>query len=612
MNRRNDFRILASILLTIVAAASGSPIRIRSSTDFLNIIDGPYESYEIEAMIDFDSIKTKWIPIDFYGKIDGNNNHIININIDNGARSISGLFRTVRGRAKSSSCSTLNDPLKKVVRICDQEQIAEIRNLKLSGTVTGGNSIGLLAGKISNSILENIQGTGKVTGINQIGGIAGEAGLFVKARNLESSVEVIGHDDVAGIFGKVSWIDFRGGISHSAIHAENRVGGVIGTLESSFVSSMLFDGNISGNDTIGGIVGISIGSNRAKTKLLTTQRLPDWFSKGLEIGMPMDYTSDYPPGGYSAFGNSECECSGLINSDTYQPPSSKYETRTELFASSMGDWLVDAVFQGKIRCRNVCGGIRGSGKSHSLALHHALSTGEVYGLKKIGGISGTGKADLRYSDMINGSVGHSCALPMFGESPTSISWGIQLLPSANASRSDCKSVYNNCKTPDTSIFSIGKMRWDGAYYPPGVLVPFIMNDEIKFKAIKPQSSWDSVSIGVPSLIDSIKNAESSGFQYWKHNSYSGSTNERYLMVDNFPPKLRKFKESFGSGCKYIGDLVESYNPNGFHVSILPDSTAWKISGNSICVNAESEIGSKAMLVIQRNNGGKSFLQLFKE
>ncbi|MBK9578781.1 MAG: hypothetical protein IPK50_06405 [Fibrobacterota bacterium] len=578
----------------------------------MKILRNPNGEYELQSDIDFDSIKNEWKQIAFCGKFDGKNHAIKNIQIDLGKRSTGGLFRSIIGVDSEIGCNNSVKPNNASKPKLQHDFFSEFRNISIHGQVRGMNSLGILAGEISNAVIENIRTTGEVIGKNEIGGVAGKVGEFVKARNIESSAAIYGNDNVGGIFGKVFWVDFRGGISHCVIQGRNSVGGIVGILESSFVSSQLFDGSVIGNDTIGGIVGLSVGSNRRNSKLITIGTLPEWFSKNLEIGMPMDYASDYPPGGYSAFGNSECECSGLIYSD-FHASNTRVEIQTNtLFESSMGDWLVDAIFRGKIRCINVCGGIRGSGKLHSLALHHAISTGEICGNKKIGGISGTGKSDLRFSDMINGSIGCEEALPMFGESPTSISWGIQLLPTASSSRTYCKSVYNNCKSPDTSIFSIGKMRWDGAYYPPGVLVPLVMDDEIKFRTIKPQLGWDSIITGMPSLLDSITNAEASGFQYWKHNSYSGSTNERFLMVDNFPPRLKKFKATFLRGCKPIDDFVELYNPNGFHLSILPDSSAWNISGNNICVNAESKTGSKAMLVIQRNNGGKSFLQLFKE
>jgi hypothetical protein len=144
---------------------------------------------------------------------------------------------------------------------------ARVLNLNLSGSVElrascGGGSclqdqVGMIARTSTNTVLEAITLVGTVTGRDYTGGAVGEA-TGGSITNLNSSVEVIGEDQVGGILGRAENVIAMNLISVGNVNASGGdVGGLVGLFEG--ISSELTDsystGNVSGFSNVGGVIG---------------------------------------------------------------------------------------------------------------------------------------------------------------------------------------------------------------------------------------------------------------------------------------------------------------------------------------------------------------------
>lgn len=108
---------------------------------------------------------------------------------------------------------------------------ATIKNLKVSGSVTGNNCVAGIVASADHTIIENCVSDCTVVGEIKVGGIVGynNRGLITDCYNLSN-------------------------ISYSSVNYGASIGGIVGT-NSGFVSNCYNIGDVSGNNAVGGIVG---------------------------------------------------------------------------------------------------------------------------------------------------------------------------------------------------------------------------------------------------------------------------------------------------------------------------------------------------------------------
>lgn len=193
----------------------------------------------------------------FSGNFDGQNKPITNLKIEWPDNDYVGLFGFVQGGTRASANSA-------VVSIG-----ASIKNVTISGTITGKNYVGGIVGHASSTPIENCKNNASVTGVNYVGGIAGmggntvgpsgkaESGWGFNAKTLSNTGSITGTGNyVAGLIGFARDVMFSGTISNSGvIEGKSYTGGLVGILNGGSLSTVSNSGNVTGASFVGGITG---------------------------------------------------------------------------------------------------------------------------------------------------------------------------------------------------------------------------------------------------------------------------------------------------------------------------------------------------------------------
>lgn len=140
-----------------------------------------------------------------------------------------------------------------------------IRDSNSDASVTGISDVGGLSGITLG--LSNSSFRGSVTGITRVGGLAAtvtsaNGGLI---KNSFSSGIVVGEDVVGGIAailrGQLSPSVINNSYSNVSITGNNSVGGLVGDSYISLISNSYFSGSLSGNSSVGGLIGLNNNTN---------------------------------------------------------------------------------------------------------------------------------------------------------------------------------------------------------------------------------------------------------------------------------------------------------------------------------------------------------------
>lgn len=209
-----------------------------------------YEGKKVILLGDIDLSKYcsenigSWTPIgandkEFKGTFDGNNYILSNLYI-NSTENYQGLFGTVTN--------------------------GTIKNLNIKGNIKGGNSLGLIAGKVTGGNISNIKTTSdsNVNGTYYIGGLVGNADNNTKFEKCENGATVSGTacyvGGITGIRGAITQSCNKGNIS-----GVGHIGGITGNgLYTTTITYCYNLGKITGNgddgtgySSVGGIAGSS-------------------------------------------------------------------------------------------------------------------------------------------------------------------------------------------------------------------------------------------------------------------------------------------------------------------------------------------------------------------
>lgn len=215
---------------------------IRTPEDFYNIRNSPGADYKI--MNDIDFTKSEWkdnFPVidSFSGSIEGNNNKIVGLKINNGE----GIFKSI----------FKGTDIRNLTFIGFENNSSAINNV---GSIAGTSETGLV--KLTNITLDS---TSKISGgYAQVGGLIGQTNAVYEIDSCIMSGTVTGTNyDIGGIIGQThskgiitnSYVS--GNIGTSATFG-SRIGGIVGynngTIQQSYTT-----GSVTGTDGLGGIVG---------------------------------------------------------------------------------------------------------------------------------------------------------------------------------------------------------------------------------------------------------------------------------------------------------------------------------------------------------------------
>lgn len=191
---------------------------------------------------------TGWVPVGnqsayFQGSLEGNNFTISNLYINSSATGGLGLFGGIFN--------------------------GDVSNLNVSGTITGGSTtqyVGMLVGDLNvNSLANNISTSGSVTGNDFIGGIAGSlTGGITGSHNL-ATINAIGTtpSNIGGIAGYYSGSALNTSYNLGNIIAVDgavAIGGIAGNTNGGTITTSYNGGNIttgSSSNRVGGILGLN-------------------------------------------------------------------------------------------------------------------------------------------------------------------------------------------------------------------------------------------------------------------------------------------------------------------------------------------------------------------
>ncbi len=223
------------------------PYIINTGADFLEIKKNPSASYILNADI---VLPSGFTPFAFSGKLIGNDTgklKKININLlkeESDTSNPAGLFTALTG-------------------------LATIKNICLTGSVTGGSVVGGFAGKASSdtgSTIENCINEATIIGTSNVGGIVGTTGAGLLIKNCINAGNIYGDSYVAGIASQTSTGTIELCRNVANVTATGSYAGGIVARNYGFVNYCYNTGNIKGNQYVGGIISF-VNGTRAATYL---------------------------------------------------------------------------------------------------------------------------------------------------------------------------------------------------------------------------------------------------------------------------------------------------------------------------------------------------------
>ncbi|WP_275372737.1 GLUG motif-containing protein [Clostridium tertium] len=325
---------------------------------------------------------TGWNPIGtsvgpYTGIFNGNDKYIYNLSINRPSNDNIGLFA---------------------------ETTNQINSLKVFGSITGNNNVGLITGKSSKGTINSCRADGVVTGKNNIGGVVGYNGAsadLTKYADLYDNIataNVNGVDYVGGLVGSNAAKLVSGNSTYKGIiKGKNYVGGLAGTITGEFVGNSSSN-EVYGDSHTGGLVGRTIFGSKVI--------IDDSYATG-NIYVDSTSSSTGNIGGLIGLVNSadiaNCSATGNIKSNV-----DKTGGLIGSVEASGAETIKYSYAKGNIINTNgyFVGGFIGNINGKSYSVNYCYSTGNITGTAKssVGGFIGyTAAASVNYSYSI-GSV----------------------------------------------------------------------------------------------------------------------------------------------------------------------------------------------------------------
>lgn len=606
------------LCIAISVASSANPqdeIKINSVPDFKNIAKRPFGNYHLDADLLLKADSGNYKPFPFYGSLDGNGHTIHISKITCKDESPCGLFSVISNDS-NAQCAAVSFSGGDFYPKCETGSQAEISDLRvIVDTLNCKNSCGILAGEISRAKINKIITSGNVLGGSFVGGIAGKAGPFVEASRLITRGSVSGVNFVGGIFGSSFWNIVNAAYSGMTVSGDFSVGGCIGSSNSSYLLHLISAGNIKGQDSVGGILGVSVGTNRGKTAITLNAEFTNipYSFRSIDDLADFSYETDHPwesgnYAGYTYDGEADWptiqeewseDKPNIRSVSKLHPESRRQSDRDERISKiALDNRLIDAVFLGSVKCRNICGGIRGAGISKSLALAHALNSGYILASGwKSGQISGTANDDMPQFNIIqSGKISGPKPFKSFGEKAIGVACGIQF-PLSSGLVPKGSDIFGN------SIFgqrySAKGISWYPEAYPKKILL------------VKPNTTTFSFSAeGLPVSKDldiSALTSKRQAFNFLKGDDSVFLHLPRYIeSADYFwrrylpPIPIKRFDDLPSGKCLDLSGYFNSSDAVSF--SLLSNRSGINLTNSALCSQQPTTTGTIDLLAIKDNGG----------
>lgn len=141
----------------------------------------------------------------------------------------------------------------------------QIKNLYINRTTK--DYIGLFGVLIQNEEAPNISNVGlsgplaHVTGRDNTGALVGSSSIYASIENCFSTIDVNGREDIGGLVGVMSSSHISTSFAVGSVTGTDHVGGLVGSMNSGIIEHSFSTGVVIGNELVGGLLGNSVYSN---------------------------------------------------------------------------------------------------------------------------------------------------------------------------------------------------------------------------------------------------------------------------------------------------------------------------------------------------------------
>ncbi|MBB2169831.1 filamentous hemagglutinin N-terminal domain-containing protein, partial [Gluconacetobacter aggeris] len=274
----NAIQFTSPTITAATATGSNSPLTINgtpytlvaSATDLQGI--GTTGNYALARPLDLSSFGTfttiaSNYATPFLGTFDGLGNTIAHLSINGGSNTYAGLFGLVGDGTGNGLgvvqnvglvAATITSSSASFVGSLIGWNNGTVRNVYMTGSVSGANTVGGLVGHSSYyGTITNAYTAGTVSGSSTVGGMVGENDGTLNNAHATGNVTGTGAYDVGGLVGYNTG-QLSNAYATGAVSGSGTIGGLIGQNQN-FVSNAYATGSVTGSGT--GIVGGLIGQN---------------------------------------------------------------------------------------------------------------------------------------------------------------------------------------------------------------------------------------------------------------------------------------------------------------------------------------------------------------
>ena len=166
------------------------------------------------------------------------------------------------GQGHTIANLTINRPLENYVGLFGiLEGPAVVSHLGLTGAnVTGGSSVGVLAGYLSGADISQSYTTGAVSGDSTVGGLVGSTGGGQIFQSYSSASVAATEAYAGGLVGNNSGGSVTQSYATGAVSGDSQVGGLVGYNYMAPITQSYATGAVTGNSASGGLVGVNEGT----------------------------------------------------------------------------------------------------------------------------------------------------------------------------------------------------------------------------------------------------------------------------------------------------------------------------------------------------------------
>lgn len=230
-----------------------------------------YAGKHIRLTADMDLEGRAWAPIGFSrigrtlafsGVFDGNGRTISGLSLKHVGKDPVGLFGTLSGAYIHDL--TVEDAevngVTEVGVLAGAAQKSTVKNVSVSGSVSGSQNVGGLIGNAVECRLLSSEFVGKVKGTGvSVGGIAGGVFGSVLMNVSVSGSSIEGHGNVGAMAGTFqAGLLQNAGVERCVVAGTENIGGVTGAAAGPIqFQSVAFDGNVEGVENVGGVLGFN-------------------------------------------------------------------------------------------------------------------------------------------------------------------------------------------------------------------------------------------------------------------------------------------------------------------------------------------------------------------